>query len=95
MKKEMILDSTRRYLERIFEESPEEAYKTVRILLKGSKNNRKLEIFVDKKGGVTIDDCVMITRKLSKYIDNDENFDEHFILEISSPGEFGNKDKEA
>ncbi len=95
MKKEMILDSTRRYLERIFEEFPEEAYKTVRILLKGSKNNRKLEIFVDKKGGVTIDDCVMITRKLSKYIDNDENFDEHFILEISSPGEFGNKDKEA
>ncbi len=95
MEKSMIIKSTKEYLNKIFEEVPEEQFSIVKIVLKGAKNNRKLQIFVDKKRGITIDDCVMITKKLSKFIDNDEKFDEHFILEVSSPGESDVKDKEA
>lgn len=95
MNKDMIISETKSYLAKIFEDFPEEKFKVVKIILKGAKNNRKLQIFVDKEKGVTIDDCVMITRKLSKFIDDDENFDEHYILEVSSPGESGNKGKEA
>lgn len=45
-----------------------------------------LEFFVDRKGGVTIDDCAAISRELSLVID--ERFTDFmdFRLEVSSPG---------
>ena len=45
-----------------------------------------LRAFIDKENGVTIDDCVNVSRKLSDALDADDFISEEYILEVSSPG---------
>ena len=82
-----ITDKVKYYLNEIFKTKTEGKFSIIEIALKGRKNSRTLQIFLDKTGGITISDCVFITKQLSKYIDEDEAFNEHFVLEVSSPGE--------
>jgi len=41
---------------------------------------------MDKEGGITIDDCVEISRAVSDWLDETDFIDESYILEVSSPG---------
>lgn len=45
-----------------------------------------LRVYIDKEGGITIDDCVDVSRKLSDKLDEDDFIDSEYILEVSSPG---------
>lgn len=45
-----------------------------------------LRTYIDKEGGITIDDCVDVSRKLSDKLDEDDFIDGEYILEVSSPG---------
>ena len=45
-----------------------------------------LRVYIDKEGGITIDDCVDVSRKLSDALDSDEFIDDAYTLEVSSPG---------
>ena len=45
-----------------------------------------LRAYIDKEGGITIDDCVDVSRKLSDKLDEDDFIDSEYILEGSSPG---------
>ncbi|MBO4904508.1 MAG: ribosome maturation factor RimP [Lachnospiraceae bacterium] len=45
-----------------------------------------LRVFIDKEGGITIDDCVSVSRKLSDLLDEDDFIGEPYTLEVSSPG---------
>ena len=45
-----------------------------------------LRIFIDKEGGITIDDCEIVSRALSDILDEKDFIDESYILEVSSPG---------
>lgn len=45
-----------------------------------------LRAYIDKDGGITIDDCVDVSRKLSDRLDEDDFIDGEYILEVSSPG---------
>ena len=45
-----------------------------------------LRVYIDKEGGITIDDCVDVSRKLSDALDADEFIDDAYTLEVSSPG---------
>ena len=47
-----------------------------------------LRAYIDKPGGVTIDDCVDVSRELSELLDRAENdyISESYTLEVSSPG---------
>ena len=50
-------------------------------------NEFYLRIYIDSESGVTINDCVDITKKLSNdYLDVEDPIDEAYCLEISSPG---------
>jgi len=45
-----------------------------------------LRIYMDKDGGITLDDCAMVSGELGDLIDI-KNFIEHeYVLEVSSPG---------
>jgi ribosome maturation factor RimP len=45
-----------------------------------------LRLFIDKEGGVTIDDCEKASREISMLLDV-ENFSQNpYMLEVSSPG---------
>ena len=45
-----------------------------------------LRAYIDKEGGITIDDCEIISRELSDILDKEDYISEGYILEVSSPG---------
>ncbi len=45
-----------------------------------------LRAYIDKEGGITIDDCEVVNRELSDVMDREDFIPESYILEISSPG---------
>ncbi len=45
-----------------------------------------LRAYIDKPGGITVDDCELISRALSDLLDEEDFIDEAYILEVSSPG---------
>ncbi len=45
-----------------------------------------LRAYIDKPGGISIDDCEAVSRRLSDILDEKDYIDEAYILEISSPG---------
>lgn len=45
-----------------------------------------LRAYIDKPGGITIDDCESVSRKLSDLLDEKDFIEEAYILEVSSPG---------
>lgn len=45
-----------------------------------------LRIYIDKEGGITIDDCEIISRAFSDILDEKDYIEETYILEVSSPG---------
>lgn len=45
-----------------------------------------LRIYIDKPGGITIDDCEKVSRALSDRLDEEDFMDEAYVLEVSSPG---------
>lgn len=45
-----------------------------------------LRIFIDKEGGVSIDDCVDLTHAITKPLDAADPISQSYTLEVSSPG---------
>ena len=48
--------------------------------------NWHLRVYIDKEGGIAVDDCEVISRKLSDWLDKEDFIDDSYILEVSSPG---------
>jgi ribosome maturation factor RimP len=45
-----------------------------------------LKVLIDKPGGVTIDDCATISRKLGLTLDVEDLIPHRYLLEVASPG---------
>lgn len=45
-----------------------------------------LRLFIDKPGGIMLDDCAAVSRELSELLDVEEVISCHYNLEVSSPG---------
>lgn len=45
-----------------------------------------LRIFIDKDGGISIDDCVDLTHAITKPLDEADPISQSYMLEVSSPG---------
>jgi ribosome maturation factor RimP len=48
--------------------------------------NWYLRVFIDKIGGITIDDCELVSRALEAKLDEEDPIEASYILEVSSPG---------
>lgn len=48
--------------------------------------NWYLRAYIDKEGGITIDDCEIVSRELSELLDQEDFIPDAYILEVSSPG---------
>ena len=48
--------------------------------------NWYLRVYIDKPGGINIDDCELISRALSDKLDEKDFIEDAYILEVSSPG---------
>lgn len=49
-------------------------------------SNWYLRVYIDKPGGINVDDCELISRALSDKLDEEDFIDDAYILEVSSPG---------
>lgn len=47
---------------------------------------RILRLYIDKPGGVTIDDCTQVSRMMDPIIDKELDIHAHDYFEVSSPG---------
>ena len=45
-----------------------------------------VRLFVDKEGGVTVDDCADVSRQVSAILDVEDPIADKYNLEVSSPG---------
>jgi ribosome maturation factor RimP len=45
-----------------------------------------LRIYIDRDGGVTVDDCAYVSRELARLLDVDDIVEHPYTLEVSSPG---------
>ena len=45
-----------------------------------------LRAYIDKEGGISLDDCELISRKVSDWLDKEDFIQDSYILEVSSPG---------
>ncbi len=49
--------------------------------------NWYLRVYIDKPGGIVIDDCQAVSEQLSDKLDEADPIKQSYILEVSSPGE--------
>jgi ribosome maturation factor RimP len=45
-----------------------------------------LRLFIEKEGGISLDDCADVSREVSDILDVEDCIPEHYTLEVSSPG---------
>lgn len=45
-----------------------------------------LRFFIDREGGVTVDDCAAVSREIGAYLEAEDCIDHAYVLEVSSPG---------
>ncbi|HHD62929.1 MAG TPA: ribosome maturation factor RimP [Desulfobulbaceae bacterium] len=45
-----------------------------------------LRFFIDREGGVTLDDCAGVSREVSRYLEVEDPIEHAYHLEVSSPG---------
>ena len=45
-----------------------------------------LRVYIDKEGGITVDDCEKISRAFNEILDREDYISDQYIFEVSSPG---------
>jgi len=58
----------------------------VDLVIQHQGKKKLLQFFVDKIGGVTLDDCGVLTDKIDAILEMENLIDGAYILEVSSPG---------
>jgi ribosome maturation factor RimP len=58
----------------------------VDVEMTGSVRKPTVRVFIDKEGGVTLDDCEKVSRGLSALLDVEDMIHTSYVLEVSSPG---------
>lgn len=63
-----------------------ENFELVDVEFKKEGPHRYLRVFIDKPGGITLDDCQQVSEALSDLLDETDPIEENYFLEVSSPG---------
>ncbi len=45
-----------------------------------------LRAYIDKPGGITVDDCEAVSRRFSDLLDEEDFIEDSYVMEVSSPG---------
>ncbi len=64
----------------------EHNYELVDVEYVKEGGNWYLRAYIDKEGGITVDDCEVISRTLSDWLDREDFIADSYTLEVSSPG---------
>ena len=64
----------------------ESGIELVHVDISGTKRDLVVRIFIDKEGGVTLDDCSNVSRGVEEVLDSEDFIPSRYVLEVSSPG---------
>lgn len=64
----------------------EAGFELVDVEVKGGGHSSIVRIFIDKEKGVSVEDCALISKKVSDYLDTEDLIQSRYTLEVSSPG---------
>lgn len=53
---------------------------------KGGRGRGYLRVYIDREGGVTLEDCANVSRQLGQILDVEDVMEQSYVLEVSSPG---------
>ena len=45
-----------------------------------------LRAYIDKEGGITVNDCELVSREMNEILDREDYIEDSYIFEVSSPG---------
>jgi len=45
-----------------------------------------LRAYIDKEGGITVNDCELVAREMNEILDREDYIEDSYIFEVSSPG---------
>lgn len=82
-KREIYEEKTEKLIMPVIEQN---AFELVDVEFVKEGANWYLRLYVDKEGGITIDDCELVSRAMSDILDREDYIEESYILEVSSPG---------
>jgi ribosome maturation factor RimP len=58
----------------------------VEIVLRGERTSKVIEVYVDSDSGITLEECSVVSRRLSEKLDEMDLITGRYRLEVSSPG---------
>jgi len=61
-------------------------YEFVGLEFSSNPKNAVLVLYIDKPGGVVVEDCEMASREVAALLDVEDPISGHYVLEVSSPG---------
>lgn len=82
-KREEYEAKTEAFLQPLMEECH---YELVDVEYVKEAGNWYLRAYIDKEGGIAVDDCEVISRRLGAWLDEKDFITDGYILEVSSPG---------
>jgi ribosome maturation factor RimP len=68
------------------EVAAENGLELVHVAVKGSDKKPTVTVFIDKEGGVTHEDCSLVSRRLGDALEAEDFISSAYLLEVSSPG---------
>jgi len=78
--------NVKKTIENILKPLESEGYEIWNVEYVKEGKEKQLRVFVDREGGVTIDDCETVSLFLSEKLDAEDITDEAYSLIVSSPG---------
>ena len=63
-----------------------QGYELIDLIIQAHGSKKILQFFVDKEGGVNLNDCEILSNKIDAVLTMENLIDGAYILEVSSPG---------
>lgn len=63
-----------------------DGYELIDLIVQNQGSKKLLQFFADKNGGLTLNDCEILTRKIDAVLTMENIIEGAYILEVSSPG---------
>ncbi|WP_300280074.1 ribosome maturation factor RimP [Peptacetobacter sp.] len=64
----------------------EKGFETVDVEYVKEAGQYYLRVYIDKEGGISLNECEEVSRELSPKLDENDFIEENYYLEVSSPG---------
>ena len=84
-KKDVYVSKTEEYLQPITDRM---GFELVDVEFVKEGSDYFLRAYIDKEGGITINDCEAVSREMNEILDREDYISEAYIFEVSSPGLF-------